>query len=81
MIHGWLGNSLEISYVEEAIQKAESNAKFSSSSPSSDNSEKSKESNRIVIHSVNSNNSQTSDGIANGGIRVAEEIQNFIKQD
>jgi hypothetical protein len=83
LIHGWLGNSLEMSYVEEAIQKAESNAKLSSSSSSSssDNSEKSKKSNRIVIHSVTSNNGQTSDGIANGGIRVAEEIQNFIKRD
>jgi hypothetical protein len=36
---------------------------------------------RIVTHSATANDAKTTDGIANGGKRLAEEIQQFIQQD
>ena len=71
LVHGWLGNDSEMSYIEEAILKAKKQQQ----------SDDSLNTDRIVTYSVKSNNGKTSDGVANGGTRVAEEIQHYIRQD
>jgi len=72
LVHGWLGNSLEMSYIENAIvNQVQKSATTSAAAQKS----------RVIVHSVTANNGRTTDGIAKGGIRIAQEIQNFMKED
>jgi len=68
LVHGWLGNDLEMSYIESAIRKADANYNYSNFA-------------KLVVHCTKTNNGKTSDGIAKGGKRLAEEIESFIRRD
>ena len=75
LIHGWLGNSSEMSYLESAINRAANDF------PSSTASTQTNVNSRIVTHCAKVNNWRTTDGIASGGTRLAHEIQQFILDD
>ncbi len=94
LVHGYMGNALEMDYIEEALHNAKQSILQNTSTDTNESeffdhddvlpplsSSKQNNKHRIVVHSVTSNNGRTTDGIANGGIRIAQEIQNFIKQD
>ncbi len=68
LVHGWLGNSNEMKYIETSIQRAVQ--KYDAN-----------ETTRVVTHSTTSNDSQTTDGIAKGGYRLAREVEEFIQRD
>merc|ERR1719491_177371 len=70
LVHGWLGNDLEMRYLETAIALAKDDAQ-------SFNADK----RRLVIHRSTCNNGQTTDGIINGGTRLTKEIVEFILRD
>lgn len=74
LVHGYLGNDSEMSSIQESIAKALERQNQSNGGVLNNND-------RIVAHSVQSNNDRTTDGIANGGTRVAQEIKDFIQQD
>lgn len=65
LVHGWLGNSKEMEYLRSSIDQEASLQKH-------DRSE-------IITYSPTSNDRQTTDGIANGGKRLKEEILEFIR--
>ena len=66
LVHGWLGNPKEMSYFSQSIENY-----------IIDN----RQEERIKIHCPGCNVGKTNDGIANGGQRLANEIQEFIKDD
>eukprot|EP00978_Attheya_sp_CCMP212_P049385 scaffold658838_cov55-Attheya_sp.AAC.1 len=72
LVHGWLGNDSEMSYLHEALQAAMQTTELvdqSSAVPC------------VVIHRNMCNNGQTTDGIAAGGDRVAKEVMQIIQSD
>jgi len=73
LVHGWLGNEMEMSYIAGALEKA------IPSSPSSGGDDDLAENDAIVVHKVSCNNGKTADGIAAGGTRLADEIIATIK--
>ena len=78
LIHGWLGNSKEMGFLESSINtEVASIAKASSTIPSGTEATAT----RIVTHSAKCNDEKTTDGIAIGGSRLAQEIQQFIIED
>lgn len=65
LVHGWLGNSSEMGYLQKAIdQKA---------------SEYTNGNSKIITYCPTCNDSKTTDGIANGGQRLAHEVTEYIK--
>jgi len=72
LIHGILGNDLEMKYIETAIEK--SLAKDDIQSLNVNQS-------RLVVYRPNENNGMTKDGIAKGGARLTKEIEDFIRRD
>ncbi len=68
LVHGWLGNSNEMKYIGTSIQRAVQNYEANDTT-------------RVVTHSATSNDSQTTDGIAKGGYRLAREVEEFIQRD
>ena len=78
LIHGWLGNSKEMGFLESSIKsEVASIAKAASNRPSGTEAKTA----RIVTHSAKSNDAETTDGIVSGGSRLAQEIQQFILND
>jgi hypothetical protein len=71
LIHGWLGNPNEMGFLESSI-----NSIVESTSVANTNTKV--KAARIVTHSTICNDAKTTDGIAIGGIRLAQEIQQFI---
>lgn len=67
LIHGWMGNPAEMSYIRQSIQNAAA-AQAKSASVH----------HRFVIHSVTCNCDKTDDGIALGGSRLAQEINELV---
>eukprot|EP00555_Chaetoceros_dichaeta_P011720 CAMPEP_0198267916 /NCGR_PEP_ID=MMETSP1447-20131203/35165_1 /TAXON_ID=420782 /ORGANISM="Chaetoceros dichaeta, Strain CCMP1751" /LENGTH=445 /DNA_ID=CAMNT_0043958743 /DNA_START=124 /DNA_END=1461 /DNA_ORIENTATION=- len=72
LVHGWLGNDLEMKYLESAI---ETSKKKYYSQPLNPNQE------RLVVHRTRNNNGHTKDGILEGATRLANEIKDFILKD
>lgn len=111
LVHGWLGNDLEMAYLSKAFSRLISpngqqgidgsvessgrpNAKRVRRSSSyqsqlmrnqhyvnSASEEECDLDTEIVVHSVKCNVGKTSDGIRNGGKRLANEIVDFIRSD
>jgi len=67
LVHGWLGNNEEMSYMEEAMKKS-----FAKIAKPSEKTE-------ILIHKPISNEGKTNDGVALGGRRIAEEILEYVR--
>ncbi len=80
LIHGWLGNSSEMSYLEKSLNKAAAEY-FSNDKNSRADHEETSTCARFITHSAICNNGRTTDGIASGGDRLAEEVQQFIIRD
>mmetsp|Transcript_26135 Transcript_26135/g.39553 ORF Transcript_26135/g.39553 Transcript_26135/m.39553 type:complete len:626 (+) Transcript_26135:48-1925(+) len=74
LVHGWLGNSKEMSYLESSINHARES--YTKSVFMKNNHDT-----RLITYSTIENDGKTTDGIANGGTRLAKEIQQFIKTD
>jgi len=72
LVHGYIGNDLEMSYIETAIETYK--AKYDSQTLNPNQ-------NRIVICRTKDNNGKTSDGISEGATRLANEIEDFILND
>ena len=68
LVHGWMGNPAEMGYIRESIQNAVvANAECSTVN------------HRFVIHSASCNCEKTDDGIAVGGSRLAQEINELVQ--
>lgn len=65
LVHGWLGNSSEMGYLQKAIEREASAFKDGTKN--------------IITYSPTCNDSNTTDGIANGGERLAHEVTEYIK--
>jgi hypothetical protein len=76
LVHGWLGVPKEVSYFERAINEQIDQLKQNNNNSSSNYHEE-----RFRIHCVESNKGKTSDGVAQGGLRVSNEMQEFIQND
>ena len=76
LIHGWMGNPAEMSYIRESIQRAAARA---SARCASESSTKVKHRHRFVLHSPSCNEDRTDDGIAMGGSRLAQEINDLVR--
>lgn len=90
LVHGWLGNSSEMGYLESSIgRQVEEYTRMMNLQNTMDDDDNRRRSGttpppplpRIVTHSATANDGNTTDGIANGGKRLAEEIQQFIQRD
>lgn len=68
LVHGWLGNSLEMDSLKESLQIAIENNEATISS----NTE-------FVVHSAICNEGKTTDGIMAGGQRLAQEVNSLIR--
>lgn len=71
LIHGWMGNALEMGYIRESIQNAVIEA--------ADKKKYGERHHRFVIHSAVCNEDCTNDGIVAGGSRIAEEINALVR--
>jgi hypothetical protein len=63
LVHGWMGNALEMNYLRQALIKEW---------------EPHSSSGRLVIHAATSNEGLTSDGIEAGGNRLAAEVNQLL---
>jgi pimeloyl-ACP methyl ester carboxylesterase len=63
LVHGWLGNELEMGYLQQSLER-QSGAKG----------------HQVMIHSAVSNVGRTWDGIAAGGLRLAQEIDRVVDE-
>jgi len=74
LIHGWLGNPNEMGFLESSINSIAESISIANTNTNTKAA-------RIVTHSAICNDAKTTDGIAIGGIRLAQEIQQFIIND
>ena len=74
LIHGWMGNPAEMGYIKESIQNAANKNVASCDDNINDNVK-----HRFVIHSAACNEHRTDDGIAVGGSRMAQEINELVR--
>jgi hypothetical protein len=72
LVHGWLGKPSEMSYLETSINKAADEMYENAESQSHT---------RLVAHCTKTNDGKTTDGIASGGSRLADEVQQVIMSD
>ena len=66
LVHGWLGNDSEMSSIETSLNKSIEQVRNQHTNT------------EFVIHKTLCNNHNTSDGIINGGNRLANEIKSII---
>jgi hypothetical protein len=69
LVHGWLGNSLEMNSIRQALQSTIENT-----TKGDDDIE-----HRYVVHSALCNQGKTTDGIDAGGTRLAGEINSLLR--
>jgi Putative serine esterase (DUF676) len=81
LVHGWMGNPLELSYLQGALERqAEMNAVAMNLATTTESStvNSSCHMSRILVHSAVCNHGRTSDGVAAGGRRLADEINHWV---
>ena len=66
LVHGYLGNPLELGYLQTAIQKQADRARLEHPETC------------FVVHSAVANDGKTKDGIAAGGSRLAAEVNEIL---
>lgn len=82
LVHGWLGNSLEMSYLHTALNKTMLDwTQLQDYQHDTDSDTVENDNKRVVVHSAIANEGQTTDGIIAGGTRLATEVQQFITSD
>lgn len=84
LVHGWLGNSQEMGSLEKSINNYAKNKEvFTKELTKESHVDKDQEHpiQRIITHCATSNDSRTTDGIQNGGSRLAKEVHDFIVND
>jgi hypothetical protein len=96
LVHGWLGNDLEMSYLSESLARCIADENDATDHPDAKRMKRSPsqiEANNaavgdsdakhppVVVHSVKCNVGKTHDGIKRGGTRLAHEIVDFIRSD
>jgi len=83
LVHGWLGNALEMDSIKASLSNAVEEMAVSSTPQANDdktqNNKNQKLEHRFVIHSAICNEGKTNDGIAAGGSRLAEEINSLVE--
>jgi hypothetical protein len=85
LIHGWMGNALEMDYIRESIKNAAVTAATNKNENNKINDRDNKNKNddkrhhRFVIHSALCNEDRTNDGIVAGGERIANEINSLVR--
>ena len=85
LIHGWMGNALEMDYIRESIKNAAVIAATNKNKNNERNNMDNKNKNddkchhRFVIHSALCNEDRTNDGIVAGGERIANEINSLVR--
>jgi hypothetical protein len=85
LIHGWMGNALEMDYIRESIKNAAVTAATNKNENNKINDRDNKDKNddkrhhRFVIHSALCNEDRTNDGIVAGGERIANEINSLVR--
>lgn len=72
LVHGFMGNDTELSYLEEAIEEAIKKEK------SNDDDGGGSANLEVVVYRVRCNNTSTFDGIEAGGSRLATEVKDFV---
>jgi len=75
LVHGWMGNEMEMSYIEDALEKAIESSPFLATG----NVLGQVGPGLVVVHKVKCNNGKTTDGISAGGARLADEIIETIR--
>lgn len=70
LVHGFMGNPKEMSYIESALTRASTSALIDDGKGRNQ---------KFFFHSATCNTDNTYDGIANGGTRLADEIKSYIK--
>lgn len=70
LVHGWMGNDLELGYLESSLNQRAAELLT--------NQKEEKREEEIVVYSSKINVGKTHDGIAAGGTRLAQEIQQLI---
>jgi hypothetical protein len=80
LVHGIMGNHMELDYVKQALEKEASALQLElqlewNDSDSSSSTNKTK----VVVHSASANDNNTLDGIAPGGLRIAQEINGLLE--
>ncbi|KAL7559146.1 hypothetical protein ACA910_010225 [Epithemia clementina (nom. ined.)] len=78
LVHGWMGNPDEMGYLKQALER-QAQLWQSSSSSSSSSSSRSQPPPVVVVHSATSNHDRTFDGIAAGGTRLADEVNQLLE--
>jgi pimeloyl-ACP methyl ester carboxylesterase len=67
LVHGWMGSSRELGYLQQALEKK------------ADIVQESYPETFYLVHCAQDNNGRTSDGIAAGGSRLATEVNRIIQ--
>jgi pimeloyl-ACP methyl ester carboxylesterase len=67
LVHGWMGSSRELGYLQQALEKK------------ADIVQESHPQTFYLVHCAQDNNGRTSDGIAAGGSRLATEVNRIIQ--
>jgi len=74
LVHGWMGNEKEMDYLESALNKALVAASINSNQGVRPKLE-------FLVYKPICNVGKTSDGIANGGSRLAKEVKEYIRNN
>jgi hypothetical protein len=71
LVHGWMGSPLELDYLKQTLLRQ--------AQQQQQQQQQQEEQHVVLVHAAQSNNGQTMDGIANGGHRLAREINEWIQ--
>lgn len=94
LVHGWMGNSLEMKYIQTSLQNRQQNIKQQREHQRRQNQQQQQQDDEDVstmnfssydydwihVHSATCNDGQTFDGIAAGGRRLARETNILLQQ-
>ena len=75
LVHGWLGNELEMDYLRQSLERQST---ISRGEQQQQQQQQHQIKGRVIIHSAISNVGRTWDGIAAGGLRLADEIDHVV---
>ena len=71
LVHGWMGNAQELSYLQDSLQRHAANFITTSATDNETVVD-------FVVHSATCNEGRTFDGVAAGGHRLADEVRGIL---